>query len=106
MADAVDDHLVATSAIEYQIWIGRDYETAEPGAADAMSGVRVLQQQIDDVAHAPLDVRGALGRLRRNRVEDRFKFRRRPLRIAEPHRPCFAQIAVILASEANSPRNS
>src|ERR1700722_17708539 len=102
---AVDDDLAGGRAVENQVGIGRRDDAPDIGLTGEPSHAGLLRQSRNKREEARLNLGGALRRLLTDRVQNTVKFGRGPAGIADDHRPCFAQMARISSSLANSPRS-
>lgn len=98
-------NVVVRDHVEDKIRIRLDNDAPQAAPTCYSAGHRMQCDKVDNCLDARLDICGlwrALIDVRENLIE----FLGGPTRIAEPHRPCFAQIALISSSVANSPRSA
>jgi len=63
MAHAMNNDLVRRRLIENQIGVGMSHDAAKLRPVRPLPHFRMPQEQRDDGLHAPLDLRGSLGRV-------------------------------------------
>ena len=98
--------LVLRGAIKNEIGIGRSHHAAQTTFGRKLASVRIPQQEIDDSLNARLRATAALRRMFLDIAQNLTEFGGGAKGIAKLHSPCFAQMARICSSVANSPRSA
>src|SRR5579872_1684638 len=104
MPDCMDNNFRLNRLIEDDVRIRRGDQAANGRVFSRRSHMRVERQKSDSGFDPGLDSPSALGRMRRDVIEDRFEIGKRRQRVADSQSPYLRQIAAICSSVANSPR--
>src|SRR5579862_5881811 len=104
MPHRVNDDFFVAGFIEDQIRIRGYRHTSHGGIAGACAYERVSRKSFNGGLNSRLNTARALWRMAGDETENVVEVRERPKRIADLHKPCFAQTARTCASSANSPR--
>ena len=104
MADTDDDDFVFSGLVENYIGVGLRRDPPQSLKTRQPAGSRLIEKEIEDGLDATLNTPGALRRRLSDLRKNALKFGRGIGGKAQPQRPCFAQIARICSSDANSRR--
>ena len=100
---ALNDNFIVRHAIKYQVGIRADIYAPNADPARCMPSIRMLQQQKRDGLNLRTNAGGTLRGLFRDIVQCLIDLLGCSLGETQFHRGCFAQMACICSSVANSP---